>query len=76
MTFFDLREIQSPTFDSEPGAVIEIDFYHASTLLALTDDALVQKAHQHLKKVRDAPWRRPWTAAVWPRWPLVALGGR
>jgi len=54
MTFFDLREIQSPTFDSEPGAVIEIDFYHASTLLALTDDALVQKAHQHLKKVLPA----------------------
>ena len=51
MTFFDLRAIQAPAFDGEPGAVIEVDFYHAATLLALSDENLVERAHAHLRKV-------------------------
>ena len=34
--------------DEEPGAVIEIDFYHANSLLTLSDDALIAKAKSYL----------------------------
>ena len=49
MTFFDLRSMHAPAFDNEPGAVIEMDFYHASNLIALSDDDLAEKCHDHLK---------------------------
>ena len=38
MTFFDLRSMHAPAFDNEPGAVIEMDFYHAASLLPLSDE--------------------------------------
>ena len=49
MTFFDLRAMHSPAFDEEPGAVIEMDFYSASSLLALSDEDIVKKCHENLK---------------------------
>ena len=48
MTFFDLRSIQEGTHDSEPGSVVEVDFYHAGKLLGMTDDAIVAKVHDNL----------------------------
>lgn len=44
MTFFDLRRLHAPAFDDEPGAVVELDFYHCGTLLPLDDAALTAKA--------------------------------
>ena len=53
-TFFDLRAIQAPKFDDEPGAVIEIDFYNSAAMLALSDADLVERAHGHLKAIVPA----------------------
>jgi len=51
MTMFDIRALhgdQSPTVSSSPGAVIEIDYYHAADILAMSDDAIVTKAKNDL----------------------------
>lgn len=54
MTFFDLKRLHAPEFDDEPGGVIEVDFYHANTILALPDDAIVEKALHHLRSALPA----------------------
>ena len=51
MTFFDLRSMHAPAFDNEPGAVIEMDFYHAASLLPLSDEDIAAKCHSHLSKL-------------------------
>uniref|UniRef100_A0A7S4QRH2 Amine oxidase domain-containing protein n=1 Tax=Alexandrium monilatum TaxID=311494 RepID=A0A7S4QRH2_9DINO len=48
MTWFDIGRLHAPAHDGEPGSVIEMDFYHAGSLLPLSDEALVDKAKSYL----------------------------
>jgi len=48
MTVFDLRVIQAPKHDEEPGSVLEVDFYHAGQLLGMSDEAIIAKVHDNL----------------------------
>lgn len=41
-TVFDLSVLQDQ-YKDEPGSVIELDFYNASCLLPLPDDAIIQR---------------------------------
>ena len=40
MTMFDIKTLHAPTHDAEPGAVVEVDFYHAGSFLAQDDEAI------------------------------------
>ena len=44
MTWFDIRKLHAPALDDEPGAVLEVDYYHASSLLPMSDAEIVAKA--------------------------------
>ena len=52
MTFFDIGALHGTTTTTtnttEIGSVLEVDYYHASTLLALDDDAIVSKVKRDL----------------------------
>ncbi|GAB4822730.1 hypothetical protein N2152v2_009776 [Parachlorella kessleri] len=48
-TFFDLNYLQDE-YRAEPGSVIAADFYHASTLLPLSDEEIVRKVHDNIAK--------------------------
>ena len=37
-------------YRTEPGSVIAADFYHASTLLPLSDEEIVRKVHSNIAK--------------------------
>lgn len=45
VTAFDLSVLQDQYRD-EPGSVVELDFYNASSLLPLPDEAVVQRCLQ------------------------------
>mmetsp|Transcript_1928 Transcript_1928/g.4554 ORF Transcript_1928/g.4554 Transcript_1928/m.4554 type:complete len:560 (-) Transcript_1928:249-1928(-) len=51
MTWFDIKRLHHPRLDHEPGAVIEIDFYHAASLLVQDDESLVVKAKSYLDQM-------------------------
>ncbi|MCL6436911.1 MAG: FAD-dependent oxidoreductase [Leptolyngbyaceae cyanobacterium HOT.MB2.61] len=46
-TFFDLNALHDE-WQSEPGSVIEADFYHANQLLPMDDEQIVAKVHRDL----------------------------
>ena len=46
MTFFDITKLHG--IEDSPGSVIEVDYYHAATLLVMDDDAIVAKAKKDL----------------------------
>ncbi|MCU0570607.1 MAG: FAD-dependent oxidoreductase [Oculatellaceae cyanobacterium Prado106] len=46
-TFFDLNALHDE-YRTEPGSVIEADFYHANQLIPMTDDQIVEKVHRDL----------------------------
>lgn len=46
MTFFDITKLQDNV--DAPGSVIEVDYYHAATLLVMSDDDIVSKAKNDL----------------------------
>ena len=51
MTFFDITKLHGRQNDSTadaPGSVIEIDYYHAATLLVMSDEDIVAKAKKDL----------------------------
>jgi uncharacterized protein with NAD-binding domain and iron-sulfur cluster len=51
MTFFDLRALHGPRHppaDPSVGSVLEVDYYHANSLLALADDDIVRLAKADL----------------------------
>ena len=48
MTWFNLKALHAPRLDGEPGAVLEVDYYHADALLVMSDDELVAKAKRAL----------------------------
>ena len=47
MTWFDIKKLHAPALDGEAGSVIEVDYYHASTLL-VQSEALIAKAKADL----------------------------
>ena len=48
MTWFDIKRLHAPALDGESGSVIEVDYYHANTLLVLPDEEIVAKAKAQL----------------------------
>ena len=48
MTWFDIKKLHAPALDGEAGSVIEVDYYHANTLLVQSDEALIAKAKADL----------------------------
>ena len=50
MTFFNIKELHGDNFLDEkvPGSVIEVDYYHADTLLVMSDEKIAQKAKSDL----------------------------
>ena len=58
MTWFDIKALHAPRMDGEPGSVLEVDFYHADTLLQLDDDAIVAKAKRDLDTMLGAACAR------------------
>jgi uncharacterized protein with NAD-binding domain and iron-sulfur cluster len=54
MTVFDIKGLHgndSSTVADTPGSVIEVDYYHASKLLVLSDDAIVSKVKRDLDTI-------------------------
>jgi uncharacterized protein with NAD-binding domain and iron-sulfur cluster len=54
MTMFDVRAIHGPTAPSvylSQGSVLEVDYYHASSLLTLPDDDIVAKVKSDLDTI-------------------------
>jgi uncharacterized protein with NAD-binding domain and iron-sulfur cluster len=47
-TFFDLNALHDE-YQQESGSVIEVDFYHANQLLAMSDHEIVHKVQQDLR---------------------------
>ena len=58
MTWFDLRTLHAPAYDGEAGAVLEVDFYHAGALLALSDEDIVARAKAALDAMLPAARER------------------
>ena len=51
MTFFNIGELHGENFpnaDETPGSVIEVDYYHADTLLVMSDEQIAKKVKQDL----------------------------
>ena len=51
MTVFDLTALHAPSYDEEPGSVVEVDWYYASRLLSLGDDEIVKRAKERADAV-------------------------
>merc|ERR1719163_101138 len=54
MTWFDCKRLHGGEHDAEPGAVVELDWYHCNTLLPMSDEALVAKAKGYLDQMVPA----------------------
>ena len=52
--WFDLKKLHAPRLDGEPGAVVEVDYYHAGSLLGLSDAELEAKARRDLETMVPA----------------------
>jgi uncharacterized protein with NAD-binding domain and iron-sulfur cluster len=48
MTMFDIKTLHGDKACNFPGSVLEVDYYHANTLLVLSDDDLVAKVKSDL----------------------------
>jgi uncharacterized protein with NAD-binding domain and iron-sulfur cluster len=54
MTVFDIRALHganASTVEDCPGSVIEVDYYHASTLLVMSDEEIVAKVKEDLDTI-------------------------
>jgi hypothetical protein len=49
-SMYPRTESTQDEYRSEPGSVIAADFYHASTLLPLSDEEIVRKVHANIAK--------------------------
>ena len=47
----DLTALHAPSYDEEPGSVVEVDWYYASRLLSLGDDEIVKRAKERADAV-------------------------
>lgn len=57
MTVFDIKAlhgVDASTVADCPGSVIEVDYYHASTLLVMSDEAIVAKVKSDLDYILGA----------------------
>uniref|UniRef100_A0A7S4B4U3 Amine oxidase domain-containing protein n=1 Tax=Chrysotila carterae TaxID=13221 RepID=A0A7S4B4U3_CHRCT len=54
MTWFDIRQLHKPAHDHEPGAVLEVDYYHSNSLLSMSDSDIVTKAKHDLDQMLGA----------------------
>ena len=57
MTWFDIKKLHAPALDGEPGSVIEVDYYHANSLLLLSDEEIAAKAKADLDTMLGEPCR-------------------
>lgn len=58
MTMFDIKAIHGDdgaSVKDAPGSVIEVDYYHASPLLVMDDDAIVNKVKADLDSILGRP---------------------
>lgn len=52
MTFFDIGNLHGENFSADaPGSVIEVDYYHADTLMVMNDDQIVEKVKADLNTI-------------------------
>lgn len=53
MTFFNIGELHGENFKDKdaPGSVIEVDYYHADTLLVMDDKQIVEKVKSDLNTI-------------------------
>ncbi|KAL9189919.1 hypothetical protein ACHAXT_009594 [Thalassiosira profunda] len=49
MTYFDITKLHS--LDGAEGSVIEVDYYHAASLLVMSDEAIVDKVKKDLNTI-------------------------
>ena len=57
MTFFNIKELHGNNFSEEnvPGSVIEVDYYHADSLLVMSDEDIAKKAKSDLNTMLGIP---------------------
>ena len=57
MTFFNIKELHGNNFSEEnvPGSVIEVDYYHADSLLVMSDEEIAKKAKSDLNTMLGIP---------------------
>ena len=54
MTMFDIKALHgqdNPTVEGTPGSVLEIDYYHASNLLVMSDEDIAEKAKRDIDTI-------------------------
>mmetsp|Transcript_1872 Transcript_1872/g.4253 ORF Transcript_1872/g.4253 Transcript_1872/m.4253 type:complete len:341 (+) Transcript_1872:714-1736(+) len=52
MTYFNVKDLHGENFSDEtPGSVLEVDYYHADTLLVMSDDDIAKKVKQDLNTI-------------------------
>lgn len=52
MTYFNVKELHGENFSDEaPGSVLEVDYYHADTLLVMSDDDIAKKVKEDLNTI-------------------------
>lgn len=52
MTFFNIGKLHGENFSDEvPGTVLEVDYYHADTLMVMSDDQIVTKVKEDLNTI-------------------------
>jgi uncharacterized protein with NAD-binding domain and iron-sulfur cluster len=54
MTFFDIGTLHGEQQDAAPGSVVEVDYYHANTLLVMSDEQIRDKAKTDLNTMLGA----------------------
>ena len=48
MTFFDITQLHGLDLNEVAGSIIEVDYYHAASLLVMSDEAIVSKVKNDL----------------------------
>ena len=51
MTFFDITKLHEMSSEEFEGSIIEVDYYHAASLIVMNDEDIVQKAKQDLDTI-------------------------
>jgi len=67
MTLFDIRKLHgddAPTVQGAPGAVLEVDYYHANRLLVLSDEQIVEKVKRDIDTILKCSQAKVVDAAV------------
>jgi len=51
MTFFDITKLHEIKNEDYDGSIIEVDYYHAASLIVMDDETIVQKAKQDIDTI-------------------------